>query len=200
MVVGSSLTPVRSRRTGSLFSFTSASCFSNAFHSSAHFGWVFQNRSGGAPIASCMAALTVSGTAKRRAGISRLPSNALTELIASAVVITSKKTCGVRFIVSLPDIVIALLVKQCLGLLQIERVEALGEPAIDPSQKLASLSACPDRARATPCSLRPAIWVYSARNALILSAPSAICAIPLRWPFGPGNVPLSTDVPAPAIF
>ena len=41
---------------------------------------------------------------------------------------------------------------------------------------------------------------YLARNALILSAPSAICAIPLRWPFGPGNVPLSTDVPAPAIF
>ena len=41
---------------------------------------------------------------------------------------------------------------------------------------------------------------YLARKALILSAPSAICAIPLRWPFGPGNVPLSTDVPAAAIF
>jgi hypothetical protein len=49
--------------------------------------------------------LTVSGTGKRRAGISRLPSSALTELIASAVVTTSKKTCRVRFIIALHDIV-----------------------------------------------------------------------------------------------
>ena len=41
---------------------------------------------------------------------------------------------------------------------------------------------------------------YRARNALILSAPCVICATPLRWPFGPCKVPLSTDVPAPAIF
>ena len=45
------------------------------------------------------------------------------------------------------------LVEQGLGLLQIERVEALGEPAVDRREKIAGLAAaCPDRARAAPCS------------------------------------------------
>ena len=60
--------------------------------------------------------------------------------------------------------------------------------------------AYPGRGKAAPCSSPRAIWVYLARNALILSAPCPICAIPLRWPFGPVNVTLSTDVPAAAIF
>ena len=39
------------------------------------------------------------------------------------------------------------------GLLQVERIETLGEPAVDRSEKIAGLHpACPDRARAAPCS------------------------------------------------
>ena len=86
-------------------------------------------------------------------------------------------------------------------LLSIERIKALGEPAVDRSEKIACFIPLALIAREpSPCSLPRAIWVYLARNALILSAPSPICAIPLRWPFGPVNVPLSTDVPAAAIF
>ena len=47
------------------------------------------------------------------------------------------------------------LVEQRLRLFQIERVEAFGEPAVDRSEKIAGLlPACPDRARAAPCSSR----------------------------------------------
>ena len=73
------------------------------------------------------------------------------------------------------------LVEQRLRLLQIERVEAFGEPAVDWSEKsegfslLALIAPEPRRAHR-----RRAIWIYSARNALILFAPCPICAIPLR--------------------
>ena len=49
------------------------------------------------------------------------------------------------------------LVEQRLRLLQVVRVEAFGEPAVDRSEQVASLCSFPDRARAEPCSLLRAI-------------------------------------------
>ena len=89
------------------------------------------------------------------------------------------------------------LIEQRLGLLQIERVEAFGEPAVDRREQIAGLAAaCPDRATAAPCSspraaprTLPAAHAQPrahARNTLPLSphpAPATCSAISpaMRW-------------------
>jgi hypothetical protein len=56
-------------------------------------------------------------------------------------------------------------VKQRLCLFQIARIEPFGKPAVDRSEKLASFPACPDRARAAPCTLQHGVGALSRSGA-----------------------------------
>jgi hypothetical protein len=76
--------------------------WTNAFHSSADLGCVFQPGCN-APIKACISGLAVSGTGISWAGTSRVLSNAVAEPIATAVVTNNKVTSRVGFIFLPPN-------------------------------------------------------------------------------------------------